>query len=127
MSSAKDIMIFAQHFLELANKELNRNITGFSPEVRDAFSQYRWPGNIRELQNLMERLVVLNRSGVISVEDLPSEIVGEQKGRSIVVPMGMPLREVKVYGSSTVLLKIDGCMRSAVISSASRMALERVQ
>jgi DNA-binding NtrC family response regulator len=57
--------------------------------------QYPWPGNIRELQNLMERVVVLNRTGIVGVSDLPPEIGGIQRQKSIVVPVGLPLKQVE--------------------------------
>lgn len=56
---------------------------------------YPWPGNIRELQNLIERFVVLNRTGVIGIEDLPPEIGGKVRTKSVVVPVGIPLRQVE--------------------------------
>jgi len=70
-----DIMIFAQHFLELANKELNRSITGFSPEVKEAFNQYHWPGNIRELKNIIKRAALLTNEELILPESIPAEIL----------------------------------------------------
>jgi two-component system, NtrC family, response regulator HydG len=92
---SEDIPLLAKKFLEAAAKKNVREAPLLHGEAMERLMGYTWPGNIRELQNLMERLVVLNRSGVIGVEDLPVEIGGEQKGRSIVVPMGMPLREVE--------------------------------
>jgi len=73
-----DIMIFAQHFLELANKELNRNITGFSSEVKQAFGEYHWPGNIRELKNIIKRAALLTAGETITRESIPQEIMNSE-------------------------------------------------
>jgi two-component system response regulator HydG len=45
-----DIMMLADHFLKIANHELDRNVTTFAPEVVECFMNYRWQGNIRELK-----------------------------------------------------------------------------
>lgn len=90
-----DIPLLIQKFLDESAKKNARPAPRIDAEAMNALMRYRWPGNIRELQNLMERAVVLNRSGVIQVSDLPAEI-GENQGlRSVVVPVGTPLREVE--------------------------------
>jgi two-component system response regulator HydG len=70
----KDIELFANHFLKIANEELNKNITGFSPEVIEVFKAYRWPGNLRELNNVIKRVALLTDSGEIQLNSLPHEI-----------------------------------------------------
>lgn len=70
----KDIMIFAEHFLKVANTELNRNVTGFSREVIDCFMTYNWPGNIRELKNVIRRATLLSEGNEIQLKALPLEI-----------------------------------------------------
>lgn len=73
-----DIMLFADHFLEQANNELKKSIVGFDAEVKDKLLTYQWPGNIRELKNLIKRAVLLASTEQISGECLPQEIM-EQK------------------------------------------------
>ncbi|MFW5759783.1 MAG: sigma-54-dependent transcriptional regulator [Cyclobacteriaceae bacterium] len=73
-----DIMMFADHFLEQANRELKKSIVGFDAEVKDKLLTYQWPGNIRELKNLIKRAVLLASTEQISGECLPREIM-EQK------------------------------------------------
>ncbi|MEW6686799.1 MAG: sigma 54-interacting transcriptional regulator [Candidatus Edwardsbacteria bacterium] len=68
----EDIPILAQHFLERFTRETKKNISGFSPEVLRAFQDYSWPGNIRELQNVIERAVVLASGPTININHLPS-------------------------------------------------------
>jgi two-component system, NtrC family, response regulator HydG len=70
-----DIMVFAEHFLDLANNQLNKEINSFDEEVVDRFKNYYWHGNLRELQNVIKRAVLLCQKDVIHLECLPSEII----------------------------------------------------
>ncbi len=70
----KDIFIFAESFLQLANQELNKNIRGFSEEVADCFLTYNWPGNVRELKNVVRRATLLTETDEIQLKALPLEI-----------------------------------------------------
>lgn len=69
-----DIMLLADHFLRLANHELDRNVTAFSPEVVECFMNYRWQGNIRELKNVVRRAALLTEGNEILMKALPLEI-----------------------------------------------------
>jgi len=69
-----DIMLLADHFLVIANHELSRNVTSFSPEVVECFMNYRWPGNIRELKNIVRRATLLTEGNEIMMKALPLEI-----------------------------------------------------
>jgi two-component system response regulator HydG len=70
-----DLMIFASYFLKMANNELERDVEKFSDEVLDVFSAYSWPGNIRELKNVIKRSVLLSKEKIITLETLPRELV----------------------------------------------------
>ncbi|MBD0777019.1 sigma-54-dependent Fis family transcriptional regulator [Maribacter sp. ANRC-HE7] len=70
-----DLIILVEHFLEISNKRLNKRITGFTKEVWNIFESYGWPGNIRELQNVIQRAVLLTGDGEITKEALPTEII----------------------------------------------------
>lgn len=70
----KDIMLFANHFLELTNKELDKNVKGFSKEVEDIFNNYVWYGNLRELKNVVKRATLLTDGDYVSIKSLPFEI-----------------------------------------------------
>jgi DNA-binding NtrC family response regulator len=71
-----DIPLLAEYFLEKFAKELSRQLVGFSPEAMDAVRRYSYPGNVRELQNVVERAAVLSRGQVIGLDDLPTNVVG---------------------------------------------------
>lgn len=66
------IPALAQHFLEKARKKLNKNIAGIEERAIKAMQHYPWPGNIREMQNIIERSSVLAQDGVIRLENLPT-------------------------------------------------------
>lgn len=71
----EDLMIFANYFLELANVELEKEVVGFNEEVVSTFKNYLWPGNLRELKNIVKRAVLLSKdNNTISKEVLPYEI-----------------------------------------------------
>ncbi|WP_378186268.1 sigma-54-dependent transcriptional regulator [Aquimarina sp. W85] len=71
----EDLMLFANHFLEESNEELEKNVVGFEDEVLEAFKKYSWPGNLRELKNIVKRSVLLTQSDWITLAVLPSDIV----------------------------------------------------
>jgi DNA-binding NtrC family response regulator len=68
----EDIPMLARHSLELVSAEMGKRVDGFSIAALKAMHDYTWPGNIRELQNCVERAVIVSKSGVIDVADLPS-------------------------------------------------------
>lgn len=75
----KDILLLADHFLEEANEELGRNVTSFSPEVIESLLGYRWPGNIRELKNVIRRATLLTEGSEVQTKALPLEISSYNK------------------------------------------------
>jgi two-component system response regulator HydG len=75
----EDIMIFANFFLQKANAELGRTIQGFVPEVEKVFTDYTWPGNLREMNNVIKRATLLTNKNMITLETLPQEIIFQSK------------------------------------------------
>jgi two-component system response regulator HydG len=78
----KDIPLFAAHFLELTNRELQKSIQGFDDEVLHLFKHYNWPGNLRELRNVVRRSALLSNGNSIGVETLPWEITHQLQASS---------------------------------------------
>ncbi|MEW7289846.1 sigma-54-dependent transcriptional regulator [Aquimarina sp. 2304DJ70-9] len=70
----EDLMLFANHFLEESNVELEKHVVGFTDEVLEAFKKYDWPGNLRELKNIVKRSVLLSQSEMITLEVLPNDV-----------------------------------------------------
>ncbi len=69
-----DIMVFAKHFLNQANQYLNKSVTGFEPAIETVFLNYHWPGNLRELKNVVKRATLLAKSKMITINEIPGEL-----------------------------------------------------
>ncbi|HET6559082.1 MAG TPA: sigma-54 dependent transcriptional regulator [Prolixibacteraceae bacterium] len=75
----EDILLFAQHFLNLANIDLRKSVTAIDPEVETVFLNYNWPGNLREMKNVIKRATLLSTGNRITMNEIPSEIILKQK------------------------------------------------
>jgi len=72
-----DILLFASRFIEDFNKSLGRTVRRIAPEAQHLLLAYHWPGNIRELKNVIERAMILSNRDELLPAHLPYEIVGE--------------------------------------------------
>ncbi|NNJ70803.1 MAG: sigma-54-dependent Fis family transcriptional regulator [Kiritimatiellales bacterium] len=79
-----DILLLLNHYLAVFNKENGKQIEGFTPAAYNLLSSYAWPGNIRELRNLVERMVVLARGKVLDVKDVPIQVRDAASGGSAI-------------------------------------------
>lgn len=75
----QDLPRLVEHFLKKFNSRLNKKITGLTPEAKQMLLAYDYPGNVRELENIIERAVVLSRSEVIDTDDLPLLLPAPQR------------------------------------------------
>ena len=78
----EDVLLLAQHFLEIFSAKNRKQIKGFTPRAMDYLIKYDWPGNVRELMNAIERAVVLTRSNYLNETDFPfiqSTLLNEQE------------------------------------------------
>jgi Nif-specific regulatory protein len=80
---SEDIPALAEHFSARHARNCNRNVMGISDEALACLAQYDWPGNIRELENAMERAVVIGSSDKILAEDLPETVLESAKGGGV--------------------------------------------
>lgn len=69
-----DIMLFAGFFLDQANKYLKKSVQGFDKDVEQVFLDYSWPGNLREMKNIVKRATLLAKGNIITMNELPSEL-----------------------------------------------------
>jgi DNA-binding NtrC family response regulator len=72
----QDIPLLVDHFIAKFNERLKKAVGGISPEALDALVRYPFPGNIRELENILERAVLLTDSAVLGLSDLPANLIG---------------------------------------------------
>jgi DNA-binding NtrC family response regulator len=75
-----DIPLLIDHFMTRFNLSKHTTVSGLASDALHMLTEYDWPGNIRELENMIERLVVLKKHGVLSVGDLPEKICRRSPG-----------------------------------------------
>ncbi len=71
----EDILLFANFFLDQANRELDRHLIGFDAAASEAMQNYSWPGNLRQLKNIVKRATLLAQGDFISIRELGDEIL----------------------------------------------------
>ena len=75
-----DIPLLVEHLLNKINRDLHRHVTKIPKEVMDVLVQYEWPGNIRELENILTRAVVLSKGDILVPEYLPDFFTARSVG-----------------------------------------------
>jgi len=85
----EDIPLLAQHFLARFRQKSGKHITGISAEASEALACARWKGNVRELENAIERAVVMAPGPIIELEDLPPEVRKQTRGSADVEPSSL--------------------------------------
>jgi len=115
---AGDIPLLMEHFLRDLTKRTGRDAQGFSRAARKAILAYQWPGNIRQLRNTIERMLVLDNDGVLDIDGLPPEIAALVKDQlpdtEDEMPsgadslIGKPMTDVEKYYIQRALDLTDG-------------------
>jgi len=91
-----DIPLLVTHFIDKFSQRENRHVSSVSPEVMNVFLNYSWPGNLRELENVIERAVVLSKKEVIGIRSIPNEIKKEAKEESSTIDTLKPIKEMEI-------------------------------
>lgn len=97
----EDILPLAQHFIAYFNREFGKSVKGISKMAEKFLLEYSWPGNIRELRNVLERAIILENEDTLLLEHLPQEIVGRTATVSTgplnfhIPPEGIDIEEVE--------------------------------
>jgi DNA-binding NtrC family response regulator len=100
----EDIPYLVQHFIDKFNKVNNKNIQGVDPDVLKLMMQYNWHGNIRELENMIERAVVLCQENMLKLYHFPILAAGMKDAqKTLPVEVGMPLAEIEKTAISKTL------------------------
>jgi two-component system response regulator PilR (NtrC family) len=105
----EDIPLLVAHFLQKFGKELGKGARGVAPDAMGVLERYHWPGNIRELENVLERAIVLGAGEMLGVESLPETL----------------RRERPVKGMEAVELPEDGLDLEATLDTIERGYLQR--
>ncbi|MEM7449670.1 MAG: sigma-54 dependent transcriptional regulator [Myxococcota bacterium] len=122
-----DIATLAEYFVDAVSKANDRPPKTFSSEALDALKEYGFPGNVRELRNLIERLVILIIGSTITESDIHSVIPFGQRSSSIskgFVP-GMPLRQMMDGVERDLILQALDYNRGHITNTAASLGLER--
>jgi DNA-binding NtrC family response regulator len=102
-----DIPLLAQHFLSRACEEFQRNVECFSPAAMQAMMQYRWPGNIRELENTVQRAVLLCKGRQIDSDLLPRALQEPTFAPTSSTPLSTPVSTPSSHRSSSMPFEIS--------------------
>ena len=121
-----DIPLLAMHFLNMYSKENNKNIEGFTNSARSALYNYEWPGNIRELGNCIESAVVMCRTNLIDLNDLPVNISRSPRNDAITIPLGSTMEEAeKLIITSTLAWCGGNKTKTADVLNLGRKTVQR--
>lgn len=96
-----DIPLLIEHFQKMHSKRHNKEINSMTTAARRRLMAFDWPGNVRQLKNAIESMVVVDMDGVLDIDDLPDELAsGEQTvadagGRGLAELVGKPLSEIE--------------------------------
>jgi DNA-binding NtrC family response regulator len=105
----EDLPLLINHFIDKYNRENSKEVTGIDDSVLKLFMKYHWPGNIRELENYIERAVVTSGSNRLTRKDFPPDLVLGKLADSISgLGIGITLAEGEKYLILKTLEKCDG-------------------
>jgi len=129
----EDILILAENFIAEFDAALGKDVVGLSPEAARAFLEYPWPGNIRELRNVLERVILLEDCRLIGLENLPAEIVARRPGsanseprqRGGLVPFQEAKRQVVEDFERRYLVELLTVFKGNVSQAARAASMER--
>jgi two-component system response regulator HydG len=108
-----DVIVLAEHFLRKFALDNHKRIEGFTAEARTKLLGHRWPGNVRALENAIERAVVLGEGPLLAPEDLPIEEPPDGLG-SLRIP-GSTMAEIERYAITKTLESTGSTTRAAEV------------
>ncbi|MFZ4856389.1 MAG: sigma-54-dependent transcriptional regulator [Desulfuromonadaceae bacterium] len=129
-----DIELLASFFLESFSRAFGRDFHGIAPEATAFMKRYSWPGNIRELRNVIERICIMRTGPTLAVEDLPLEISGarqvaivaeEQNCVGSSLPDGMGLEEAVAEFERGIIREALKITHANVLQTASLLKIPR--
>ncbi|MEX0981109.1 MAG: sigma-54 dependent transcriptional regulator [Bacteroidales bacterium] len=108
----KDIQQYAEFFIQEANMQLDKDVTGMDADVMDLIRSYSWPGNLRELRNVIKRSVLLSQSDRITKDSLPREITSFHLHEEMNQSMGESSGELREVSRDAERKLIIGTLQS---------------
>jgi len=107
----EDLPLFFKYFMEKYNKELNKNIRTVTKEAMEIMQNYSWPGNIRELENLIERIATLTNEDLIDTSHIPKELLNTINNKTVgpIVEEGSLLKTVANFEKNLIKKALEAC------------------
>jgi len=93
----EDIPLLVKHFIAVSNKKNNKSIADIDDDVKNIFMEHHWPGNIRQLENVIEGAVIMSRKTIINKNDLPKnfdKVRTKEAGKSFQEELKEPAKEI---------------------------------
>jgi transcriptional regulator with PAS, ATPase and Fis domain len=120
-----DIVLLVNHFLKQFSDDYQRDIVGISPECISALESYDWPGNVREIKNVIHRAVLNSTGSVLLPEHLPERLQKARKQPPVIkLPIGSTLQEAeRTLITRTLNWTRNNRRRTATILGISRRTL----
>jgi DNA-binding NtrC family response regulator len=117
----EDIIPLAEHFIAQFNREFGKKVRGISRMAEKILTEYDWPGNIRELKNVIERSVILECEDTLLVENLPAELIDRTIGRSGPLNFRLPAEGIDIEDVERELIRQALEMADGNQSQAARL------
>lgn len=108
---SEDVPLLAKHLIEKLSIKLKQPIVNIRPGFLEILKAYHWPGNIRELENVLERAIMLSEQGCLGLDEIPSNIINackEKSGGISLQPQGRVL-SLKEMEKQAILLALEEC------------------
>jgi NtrC-family two-component system response regulator AlgB len=123
-----DLLKIAERYLHFFSAQCGKHLKGFSPAAEAVLKQYAWPGNLRELRNVIERAVILSDTGEIDLLDLPeklSQAPRPTQAPEVQIGAKVSLREVETEHITRVMKQASTMTEAAKILGITRDTLHR--
>ena len=101
-----DIPLLVEHFIRKYAREFNRDVRGVSAGALEILMRYDWPGNVREMENIVQRSVVLAGGPVLQLRDLPLDLAMPETGPRLAEDTGLPLRDAREQFERQYVLRV---------------------
>jgi two-component system response regulator AtoC len=102
----EDIPSLVQHFLLKYAREFNRDVRAVSAGALEVLRRYDWPGNVREMENIIQRSIVLARGPVLQLQDLPFDLAMPETTSRLAEDTGLPLRDAREEFERQYVLRV---------------------
>jgi DNA-binding NtrC family response regulator len=121
----EDIPVLVDHFVRKIARECGRDVRGVSVDARDLLARYDWPGNIRELENVIHRAVVLATNQVLQLHDFPLEVAMPQARTRVSEDTGLPLKDACEQFERQYVLRVLDQLQWNVSAAARALGVHR--